>query len=103
MTRRGLFGILGAAVAAATLDPDRLLWVPGKKLISIPAPRVFRPGPVRVSANWPEDDDRAAVLQALMNHRYAADPLFRTLVDREPRSALAAVILETSPTVFAAG
>lgn len=28
--------MLGAAIAGATLDPERLLWVPGKKLISIP-------------------------------------------------------------------
>jgi hypothetical protein len=33
MTRRSLFGILAAAVA---IDPERLLWAPGKKLISIP-------------------------------------------------------------------
>lgn len=36
MNRRGfLRGILGAAVA---LDPDRLLWMPGKKVYSIPNP-----------------------------------------------------------------
>src|SRR5262249_45521890 len=29
-----------AALAGATLDPERLLWVPGKKLISIPPARV---------------------------------------------------------------
>jgi hypothetical protein len=34
MTRRSLFGLL----AAAALDPERLLWTPGRKLISIPAP-----------------------------------------------------------------
>ncbi len=33
MTRRSLFGL----IAAATLDPERLLWKPGAKLISIPA------------------------------------------------------------------
>ena len=32
-TRRGF---LAAMVATAVLDPERLLWVPGKKLISIP-------------------------------------------------------------------
>ncbi len=35
MNRRGF---LGAFLAAAVLDPERLLYVPGKKLISIPAP-----------------------------------------------------------------
>ena len=33
MNRRGFFAMLSGAV----LDPERLLWVPGKKLISIPA------------------------------------------------------------------
>lgn len=34
MTRRALF----ALAAAALLDPERLLFIPGKKLISIPKP-----------------------------------------------------------------
>ena len=37
MNRRGFFGLLGGAVAALTLDPEKALWVPGKKLISIPS------------------------------------------------------------------
>ena len=37
---------LGSLLATATLDPERLLWVPGKKLISIPKPRLAAlPGP----------------------------------------------------------
>lgn len=38
MNRRGFLSTLlgGAAMA---LDPERLLWVPGKKLISIPKPQ----------------------------------------------------------------
>lgn len=39
MNRRGFLGALTAAVAGATLDPERLLWEPGKKLISIPKPK----------------------------------------------------------------
>jgi hypothetical protein len=35
MNRRGF---LGALLAGATLDPERLLWRPGAKLISIPSP-----------------------------------------------------------------
>jgi hypothetical protein len=31
-------GFLGALAAALVLDPERALWVPGAKLISIPAP-----------------------------------------------------------------
>lgn len=38
MNRRGFLSFLGAAVASATLDPEKLLWEPGKKLISIPKP-----------------------------------------------------------------
>ena len=33
MTRRG---VLGSLAAAFTLDLERLLWIPGAKLISIP-------------------------------------------------------------------
>jgi hypothetical protein len=35
MTRRGL---IGALIGAATMDPERLLWVPGRRGISIPKP-----------------------------------------------------------------
>lgn len=34
MNRRGF---LAALLGTAVLDPERLLWVPGKRLISIPA------------------------------------------------------------------
>lgn len=43
MTRRALFGLM----AAAALDPEKLLWVPGKKLISIP-----KPGPKLGDESW---------------------------------------------------
>lgn len=39
-SRRGFLGFFGAAVASATLDPERLLWVPGAKVYSIPVPRI---------------------------------------------------------------
>ncbi len=36
-TRRGLFGILaGGAVALAAVDPEKALWVPGRKCVFIP-------------------------------------------------------------------
>jgi hypothetical protein len=51
-SRRGFL----AALAGAALDPDRLLWVPGRKLISIPTPRVYEFGPaayaVEIQAVW---------------------------------------------------
>lgn len=37
MNRRSFFALL----AGATLAPERLLWVPGKKLISIPSLRTY--------------------------------------------------------------
>jgi hypothetical protein len=36
--RRGFLSALIAAGTAAAIDPDQLLWTPGKKLISIPSP-----------------------------------------------------------------
>lgn len=36
MNRRGFLGVLAAA---CVLDPERALWVPGARLISVPAPR----------------------------------------------------------------
>jgi hypothetical protein len=37
MNRRGFLGALAGMAASLTLDPEKLLCVPGKKLISIPA------------------------------------------------------------------
>jgi len=36
LARRGFLSLLGGAAAALVLDPERALWVPGRKLISIP-------------------------------------------------------------------
>lgn len=38
MNRRGFLAALGTFAAAAVLDPEKLLWVPGQKKIFIPAP-----------------------------------------------------------------
>ncbi len=46
MNRRQMLGYLAAAVAGSTLDPERLLWRPGAKLISVPS------GIVKVEAVW---------------------------------------------------
>jgi hypothetical protein len=40
MNRRGF---LGALLGVAVLDPEKLLWVPGQKLISIPSATVLEP------------------------------------------------------------
>lgn len=40
-TRRGFFGAIAGLAAGMALDPERALWVPAAKLISIP--RVFPP------------------------------------------------------------
>lgn len=36
MNRRGFLGSLSTIAGALTLDPERLLWVPGKKSIFLP-------------------------------------------------------------------
>lgn len=41
MNRRAFLATLAASMG---LDADRLLWVPGAKLVSIPKPRVFPRG-----------------------------------------------------------
>lgn len=43
MNRRSFFSSLGALAATAVIDPEKLLWQPGKKLISIPAPARLLP------------------------------------------------------------
>lgn len=41
MKRRGFLAALASATGAFALDPERALWVPGAKTISVPTPRVF--------------------------------------------------------------
>jgi hypothetical protein len=60
VTRRGLFGILASAAAAAVLDPERALWLPGRKLISIPAPPAFKRGDrIRIPVRYYPEYSRA--------------------------------------------
>ena len=44
MTRRALLSMLTAAIA----DPERLVWQPGAKLISIPKPRLHLMADIRL-------------------------------------------------------
>jgi hypothetical protein len=39
VNRRNFLSTLVAAAAGMTLDPERLLWVPGQKTIFIPSPK----------------------------------------------------------------
>lgn len=48
MNRRGFIGSLAMATAALVLDPEKLLWVPGKKTISIPKTRELQWGWMQV-------------------------------------------------------
>ncbi|MGH7182754.1 MAG: hypothetical protein ACREJN_12355 [Nitrospiraceae bacterium] len=41
MNRRGFLGALAGFTAALTLDPEKLLWIPGQKLISIPSESII--------------------------------------------------------------
>ena len=73
MNRRGFLAML----AGAALDPERLLWVPGRKLISIPALRKLDPFPFAVISTSPRSLACARVLQQLLNHRWQNDPTWR--------------------------
>ncbi len=42
MNRRFFIGSIAGTLGAMTLDPERLLWVPGRKFISIPG-NIIRP------------------------------------------------------------
>ncbi len=70
--RRGFLSLLAAAV----LDPERLLWIPGRKLISIPAisvPPFLAVGDVVMFGDWPE---RYAVTEAAQSAERIGDARF---------------------------
>ena len=51
INRRGFFGLLAGGLVAAA-DPERLLWTPGKRLISIPRPRGTQLLTVSLITDW---------------------------------------------------
>jgi hypothetical protein len=59
MNRRAFFTAITGTIAGLAFDPERALWVPGKKLISIPsAPikiaAIFTVGDLITIGDWPE-------------------------------------------------
>lgn len=74
MNRRGFLRSLGGLLAGSVLDPERLLWVPGRKMISIPESIVFHP-------NLSELDDyvKNHFSPALADLFFTQSPLFERL------------------------
>lgn len=75
--RRGFFGVAGSLMATAVLDPERLLWVPGKTLISIPSerPKAFLSlrfnHPYKLGDHFRFDTDLYEVVEAKQGHYFA--------------------------------
>lgn len=80
MNRRAfLERLIGTAAAVAVVDPERLLWTPGARLISIPAPRTVYPivfGPMGwtlpqlITREALKTLERNLVMGRLVNQRY---------------------------------
>jgi hypothetical protein len=68
LNRRGFLSLLGIGAATAAIDPERLIWTPGRKLISIPAPRVI----VRVNITDVLAAQIERVRPKIMEHFYTA-------------------------------
>jgi hypothetical protein len=83
MNRRALFRLFGAALATAALDPEKLLWVPPGKLISIPAANVYQRQFV-----WPMEDISMEEMEARY-FRSAAEAIHQAMLrDYEIRMML---------------
>ncbi len=73
-SRRGFLSLLGGAAAALVLDPERALWVPGKKLISIPeTPKVVLSTSEMIAAQLEaiRPELKALMFVAMSSHRLA--------------------------------
>jgi len=53
MNRRAFFAAIAAATATAVLDPERALWIPRRKIYSIPKPRLLDLSEIYVEALEP--------------------------------------------------
>lgn len=85
MNRRGFIGLLGAAVASAAYDKERLLWVPGKKLISIPIsipkPVTFRTVIHSMDGRWAVDVEYTAGTVLTLTSTYSGRALSISSLD----------------------
>ena len=81
MNRCGFLGLFGGAVAALTLDPEKELWVPGKKLISIPAlPRIFDPSKAILAAVAAITEQQQFIINSFGGQIYDIDAILARLV-----------------------
>lgn len=89
INRRALFKtLLGGIAAAATLDPEKLLWVPGQKMISIPAPTpplAFHKDAFQMVMEGPDDFRIGHIITIRIPPRYEVDPMTRQLTDQYQR------------------
>ena len=90
--------MIGAALAGAALDPERLLWVPGKKVISIPT--VAKPD--TLSAEMLEVLHRNTI-QMRLTERCFEDLFNQSLKTFNGRSQLSANITLRKPPRFQTG
>jgi hypothetical protein len=83
MNRRGFLGFMGAAIAGATLDPERLLWRPNTKLISIPRPALCSMLiKQRIAKEELSDEHIAALVEKIIRHSIKAYDLQGTPAGR---------------------
>lgn len=76
MNRRGFFGLLAGAIAGATLDPERLLWVPGRKLISIPAANAI------VTPEWIARETLSVLRQSLIEGKRQLNAYYSSMAEQ---------------------
>src|ERR1041384_1526447 len=101
MNRRGFFSALTATAAMAAVDPERLVWVPHRKLISIPAPRpmtvagpfIVIPRMVGQESEW----QCAKILESRMNQRWNTDAAFRERLQHQSPIELVNSLINCAP------
>jgi hypothetical protein len=71
VNRRGFLSALIAAGTAAAIDPEKLLWAPGRKLISIPKPR-----PSLITDGWVNSPISRLRLGDMITYRVDTRPVY---------------------------